>query len=129
MTPVQFNAHEADDHIMWKKDGLEVGQWIESLGFIDQELGFLIELEDRFVEDPELYALIQEKRRENTFVSGELFRHESAMKNALECDDLACDIYYLDHHEKQRGLFMEHLRSYRPLKSRLFSKILQDPKI
>ena len=129
MNTVQFNTHEADDQIMWKKDGLEVGQWMESLGFIDRELGYLMELEDRFAEDPELYAQIQEKQRENSFVSGELFRHENAMKNAWECDDLACDTYYLDHHEKQRGLFMEHLRAYRKLKSKLFAKILENPKV
>lgn len=125
MKQVQFNTFDADGDIMWKKDKLEVGQWMDSLGFIDKELGFLTELEDRFLEDPDLYAQIQQKQRENTLVCGELFRYEKAMTNALECEDLACDAYYIDYHEEHRSMYMEHLKGYRELKSNLFSILLE----
>lgn len=125
MIPLQFSAHEADQHIMWKKDGLEVDQWTESLGFIAEELALLIGLADRYLKDADLRARLLEKRRGNIFLTGELFRYENAMKNALECEDLACDTFYLDNHEEQRIQYLGHLQGYRQLKMELYSKLLQ----
>lgn len=125
MSAAHFNAHEADAHIMWKKDVLEVGQWTESLGFIEEELGLLIALAERYPKNSDLRSRLEEKRRKNTFLSGELFRYGNTLKNALECDDLACDTYYLDNHEQQRIVHLEHLKGYRKLKIELYTKMLE----
>jgi|SRR5690606_19572543 len=128
MIPLNFSAHEADPYIMWKKDGLEVDQWTESLGFIAEELMVLIGLADRYIKDTDIKARLLEKQRGNTFITGELFRYENTMKNALECEDLACDTYYLDNHEQQRVQYLDHLKGYRQLKMELYSKLLRTGK-
>ncbi|MDC6386732.1 hypothetical protein PP180_15215 [Muricauda sp. SK9] len=124
MTSRLFNDHEADDRIMLKKDKVEVGHWAESLEHIDEEIRMLLALEDRFLNDTALHVELLALQRENTLKSGMLYRYENAMRNAWECDDMACDTYYLNKHEKHRELYMEHLKSYRKLKSKLFSRLL-----
>ncbi|MEE1964407.1 hypothetical protein V1387_17080 [Allomuricauda taeanensis] len=124
MTSRLFNDHEADDRIMLKKDKVEVGHWAESLEHIDEEIRMLLALEDRFLNDSALHVELLALQRENTLKSGMLYRYENAMRNAWECDDMACDSYYLNKHEKHRELYMEHLKSYRKLKSKLFSRLL-----
>ncbi|RIV49968.1 hypothetical protein D2V93_11690 [Flagellimonas taeanensis] len=124
MTSRLFNDHEADDRIMLKKDKVEVGHWAESLEHIDEEIRMLLALEDRFLNDSALHVELLALQRENTLKSGMLYRYENAMRNAWECDDMACDTYYLNKHEKHRELYMEHLKSYRKLKSKLFSRLL-----
>ncbi len=123
-----FNNHEADDRIMLKKDKLEVGHWTETLEHINEELEFLSAMEDRFLKDRELYVQLQTIRRENTLKSSALYRYENAMRNAWECDDMACDAYYLNNHEKHRELYTAHIAKYRKIKANVFSKLLLRPK-
>ncbi|WP_318345811.1 hypothetical protein [Flagellimonas baculiformis] len=124
MTSRLFNGHDADDRIMLKKDKVELGHWIKSLEYIHEELGLLLALEDRFLEDSMLHVELLALQRENTVKSGMLHRYENAMRNAWECDDMACDTYHLDNHEKHRELYVEHLESYRKLKCKVFSRLL-----
>lgn len=124
MTSRLFNGHDADDRIMLKKDKVELGHWTKSLEYIQEELGLLLALEDRFLNDSALHVELLALQRENTLKSGMLYRYENAMQNAWECDDLACDTYYLNTHEKHRGLYMEHLKKYRQVKVVVFSKLL-----
>ncbi|MDE3742599.1 hypothetical protein [Maribacter polysaccharolyticus] len=67
-------------------------------------------------------------RRENTLKSGTMYRYETSKLNAHECDDMACDAFYLNNHEKHRDLYLEHLRKYRALKRKVLSKILSKVK-
>lgn len=123
-----FYDHESDSRIMFKKDKKELEGWTESLEYINQELDFLIEIENLMLNDSKLYAQLLAMRRENTLKSGTMYRYETASRNAKECDDMACDAFYLNNHEKHRNLYLEHLRKYRALKGKVFSKILLNTK-
>jgi hypothetical protein len=109
---------------MLKKDRAEIGNWTESLEYINEELQYLLNIEDRLLNDATLYSQLHAMRRENTLASSALYRYETAMRNASECDTMSCDAYYLNNHERHRNLYLQHLKSYRTLKSKVFSKIL-----
>ncbi len=119
-----FNVHETDDRIMLKKDKVEVGHWTKSMDHITEELKLLLALEDRFLNDSTLHVELLALQRENAQKSGTLYRYGNSMRNAWECDDMACDAYYLDNHEKYRTLYMEHLDKYRQIKSKVFLRLL-----
>ncbi|MBD1259713.1 hypothetical protein HZY62_03875 [Maribacter polysiphoniae] len=123
-----FYEHESDSRIMFKKDKKELEGWTESLEYINQELDFLIDIENLMLNDANLYTQLLAMRRENTLKSGAMYRYETAMRNAKECDDMACDAFYLNNHEKHRNLYLEHLRNYRALKGKVLSKILLNAK-
>ncbi|NNE78344.1 MAG: hypothetical protein HKN31_14875 [Pricia sp.] len=92
--------------------------------YINVELEYLLEIEDLLLNDPSLYSQLHMIRRENTLKSGALYRYENAMRNAWECDNVACDTYYLNNHEKHRNMYLEHIIKNRDLKSKVLSKIL-----
>ncbi len=119
-----FYHHEADSRIVLKKDKAELNDWTDNLEFISEELEYFTEIEDRLLNDSNVYLQLQGIRRENTLISGTIYRYETSLRNAAECDNMACDSYYLHNHEKHRGLYREHLQKYRALKTKMLSKIL-----
>ncbi|MFD0799176.1 hypothetical protein ACFQZJ_17000 [Maribacter chungangensis] len=121
-----FYSHEPDDKIMIKKDQLEIGNWTDDLEYINEELEYLLDIEDRIINNAQLYQNLHEIRRENQLRLGELYRYEGNIRNARECDTAACDAFYLYNHEKTRTNYMAHLKKYRSIKSKIFSQILQN---
>lgn len=119
-----FGGHDNDDRIMLKKDRVELYHWTKSMDHIDEELKLLLALEDRFLNDSALHVELLALQRENALKSSTLYRYGNAMQNARECDDVACDIYYLDIHEKHRDIFVQHLDKYRALKTKVFLQLL-----
>jgi hypothetical protein len=91
---------------------------------INEELQYLIPLEKRLLGNASLQQRLLALQRENQLRLGTLYRYERNMANAIECDTLECDAYYLNTHEKNRDGYMEHLKNYSQLKLMLFSKIL-----
>ncbi|MBQ4913324.1 hypothetical protein J8L85_02660 [Maribacter sp. MMG018] len=119
-----FYNHESDDRIMVKKDTLEVRNWTDHLEYINEELDYLLDIEDSMLNNSEIYAQLHAIRRENTIRLATLYRYQGTIKNAVECDTLQCDSYYLSTHEKNRSLYIEHIQKYRNIKSKILSKIL-----
>ena len=119
-----FYNHESDDRIMVKKDAMEVRNWTDHLEYVNEELDYLLDIEDRMLNNTEIYRQLHAVRRENTIKLGTLYRYEGSIKNAMECDTVQCDSYYLSTHEKNRNAYIEHIKKYRNLKSKVLSKIL-----
>ncbi len=119
-----FYTHESDSSIMVKKDKAEVSNWTDELEFVNEELEYLIDIEDRMLNNTELYQQLHMLRRENTLKLGTLYRYESTMGNAIECDTVSCDTYYLNNHEKNRDTYVSHLKKYRDVKKRMLSQVL-----
>ena len=117
-------THESDASIMAKKDKAEVVNWAEALSYVNEELEYLLNIGDRMLHNRELYQQLLSLRSDNTLHLATLHRYESSLGKAIECDTVACDAYYLHHHEKNRNVYIDHLKNYRTIKTRVFSKIL-----
>ena len=123
-----FYNHEHDSRIMMKKDRAEVNNWTDDLEYINEELEYLIDIEDRMLNSSHLYQQLHDLRRQNQVRLGALYRYERAMRNIIECDTTDCDIYYLNNHEKNRNSYIQHKRKYRELKTKVLSMILLNAK-
>jgi len=122
--PNLFYAHEPDSLIAIKKDTAEVNNWIDDLDYVNEEIDFLLDIEDRMLNNRRLYQQLHEIRRENMIILGILRRYENNLQNATECDTTACDAFYLSNHEKNRNRYANHVKVYRFLKTKVLSKIL-----
>ncbi|MGS2764916.1 hypothetical protein [Sinomicrobium sp. M5D2P9] len=120
-----FYTHEDDRLILKKKDKVEVGNWLEHLEFIGREIEYLIPLESRTPGNDQLSRELYTIRRENTLHMAALCRYEHSLMNALECDNMECDAFYLNNHEKNRSSYTGHLRKYEALKTRVFARLLK----
>ncbi len=119
-----FYSHEPDNRIMIKKDKMEIANWTADLEYIHEELEYLLDIEDRILKSTEIYQKLHNVRRENTLRLGNFYRFEGTIKNAIECDTVQCDAYYLNTHEKFRDTYQEHLKKFREIKNQVLSKIL-----
>lgn len=119
-----FYTHESDTQIMVKKDRSEVGTWTDDLSYLNEELEYLLKIEDRMSQRSELYQQLLVVRRKNTLSLGFLHQYENTLGKAIECDTMACDAYYLNHHERNRNAYLEHLKNYRALKTKVLLKVL-----
>jgi hypothetical protein len=123
-----FYSHEPDSKIKIKKDKAEVNNWTDDLEYINEELEYLLNIEDVMLNDRELYQQLHIIRRENMLRLGMLYRYDANMQKAMECDTTECDAFYLHNHEKNRNLYVDHLKKYRCLKTQVLSKILMNAK-
>jgi len=119
-----FYSHEPDSKIMVKKDRAEVNNWTDDLEYINEELEYLLGIEDRVLNNRQLYLQLHDLRRENQLKLGILYRYEASMRNAIECDTTDCDTFYLHKHEQNRNVYIDHLKKYRLIKSNVLSKFL-----
>ncbi|HET8736537.1 MAG TPA: hypothetical protein VFM69_08050 [Pricia sp.] len=127
-TTKPFYSHEPDGRIMIKKDKAEVRNWTADLEYVNEELEYLLDIEDSMLNNPELYRQLRSLQRENQLKLGALYRYDGSMGNAIECDTTECDAYYLHNHEKNRTIYTAHVHTYRELKKRVLSKILLNAK-
>lgn len=119
-----FYPHESDKKIMMKKDRTEINNWTEELEYLNEELEYFLDIEDRMLNNSNLYQQLHGVRRENALILGILYRYEGTIGNAIECDTTDCDTYYLNHHEKKRNTYLAHIKNYRTLKTRILTQIL-----
>ena len=123
-----FYEHESDSKIMLKKDRTEIRGWTERVEYINEELQYLLDIEDRMMNNANLYTQLHSMCRENVLLSSVLYRYETSMRNASECDTTACDAYYLNNHEKNRNTYVQHKRKYRDVKEKVLSMVLLNAK-
>ena len=123
-----FYTHDSDSSIMIKKDKVEISNWTDDLEYINEELEYLLDIEDHMLNNAEMYQRLHDLRRENQLRLGILYRYEGTMRNAMECDTMECDAFYLHKHEKNRNVYLEHIRNYRDEKTKVLSKILLEAK-
>jgi hypothetical protein len=113
---------------MIKKDKIEVDNWTEDLEYINEELEYLLDIEDRMLNNANLYQELQTLQRENILNLRTLYRYEGAVRDAIECDTVECDVFYLNKHERNRKMYLEHKKKYRNIKSKVLSNILLEAK-
>lgn len=119
-----FYSHEPDSNIMIKKDRAEVNNWTEDLEYINKELETLLDIEKRMLNNQQLHSL----KRENQLKLGALYTYENTIQKAIECDTTECDAFYLHKHEKNRDVYIEHVKKYKSIKLEVLSKILSNIK-
>lgn len=118
-----FYDHEADSIIMMKKDKAEIENWISDLEFMNNEIEYLMKIEHKILNNASIRENLLTVRRENTLVLGVLYKYEANQRNVIECDNMKCNAFYLNSHEKSRNSYLKHIQRYRELKLFVLSKI------
>ena len=112
-----FYEHDSDDKLIAKKDALELSNWIE-------QLEILINIAKKLSNDDDMIGNLKELTLENKLHLGVFYRYKSSMVNLHECEDMECDIYYVNKHEEYRNLYAVILQASHKLKEKLYTQIL-----
>ena len=119
-----FYEHDSDDRLIAKKDALELNNWIVHLVGNGEELVILINIAKKLSNGEDMVNKLNELALENKLHLGVFYRYKNSMVNLHECEDMECDIYYINKHEEYRNLYASILESFHKLKEELYTMIL-----
>tara|TARA_R110001606_G_scaffold224782_3_gene372908 strand:+ start:135 stop:512 length:378 start_codon:yes stop_codon:yes gene_type:complete len=119
-----FYEHDSDDRLIAKKDALELSNWIGHLLNNGKELEILINIAKKLSHEDNMIGKLKDLNLENKLHLGVFFRYKSSMVNLHECEDMECDIYYVNKHEEYRTLYAGILQESCKLKEELYTQIL-----
>ena len=120
-----FYEHDSDQRLIAKKDALELNNWIVHLIGNGVELEILLNIAKKLPNDnDDMVSKLKEIALENKLHLGIFYRYKNSMVNLHECEDMECDIYYINKHEEYRNLYVEILEALHKLKEELYTMIL-----
>jgi predicted NUDIX family phosphoesterase len=119
-----FYEHDSDDRLIARKDALELSNWIVHLVNNGVELEILINIAKKLSNNNDMVGSLNALAMENKLHIGVFYRYKSSMVNIHECEDMACDLYYMNKHEEFRKLYGTILEASHKLKEELYTQIL-----
>lgn len=121
----QFFNHESQGEITNKKDSYELKNWINHLDNIKKELEYLVGLVKKHTKDESLLASLTQHQMENSNELSAFYNYAPSITDSQECDDVDCDIFYLNKHEEFRDKYIVYLKKYWELKTETFETLLK----
>lgn len=118
--------NNSDNQIIQQKSLEELTMWISHLNYISEEMDNLIQISSNTLNEIELSEQLSVTVKNNTNVLNQVLSYKKATDNIVECIDLECDLFYHTEYQKIRELYKNHLETYRDLKRKLFSSLLND---
>ncbi|MFD2552277.1 hypothetical protein ACFSQP_10655 [Bizionia sediminis] len=120
-----FNNPNTDEEIILARRSQELEVWISHLNYVTDESDQLAKIASNKLGDKALRDQLLEKAEQNTVILNEMHNYKSSIEKYNECDDLECDIYYVNLHDTYSAKYLRHLEAYRAIKNQVFAKLLQ----
>ncbi|AXP79355.1 hypothetical protein CJ739_255 [Mariniflexile rhizosphaerae] len=124
---MEIQNHNSD--ALHKYNFIELKSWVNQLQYIDSEVDKLLNLYEQSIyidEIPKRTLMLFSKRKAtNKQLLDTVLTYSTTYKKVLECDDLQCDMVFLDEYERLRKSYQYHLGKYQKLKDSLYDKAFQ----
>lgn len=124
---MQIYDHDSPEAITFKNSSIELESWIEHLSYIEKEISHLLALGKnerlKAIEIGSILLSLENKKEENASTIEELNKYRNNLPKAAECEDVSCDMFYVNEHKRYRKSYRDYLETYREIKEEYF-KIL-----
>ena len=121
--------HDTPEAITYKTNALEVKNWIEHLEYIEKEIDNLLNLSRRnfssAFDGHSVLMKLSMKKKDNKVNLKAFRKYSESIDKAVECEDVECDMFYVNQHEKCRKVYVYHLEKYRRAKEEYFSVLFK----
>lgn len=121
---MQIYDHDSPEAINFKNSSIELEDWIEYLHYIEKEISSLLNLaKSNSLNNQELILHLrnlEEKRKGNTNHLENLMKYRNSLPKAAECEDVECDMFYINEHIKYRNVYRQHIENYRKIKEEFY---------
>jgi hypothetical protein len=127
---IEIFGHDTEVDVAHKINTMELHNWINHLTYIRKELKSLIgfynaqPLEKKEAQDTTSIKL-EMKQKDNDVILSQLLRFKNTRNEIIECEDMYCDMNFIQQHEECRRMYLFHISKYRKVKD-LFFKELQN---
>ncbi|SFN81612.1 hypothetical protein SAMN04487989_104184 [Bizionia echini] len=119
-----FFNHNTDEEIIQVKRTQELDIWITHLNYVTDESDWLAKIASNKLNDKLLRDALLESSEQNANILNELYNYRTSIVKHNECNDLECDVYYINLHDTYCSRYRKHLETYRKIKSDVYMKIL-----
>lgn len=116
--------NDTDSDIVKKQMQRELQLWIAHLDDVNLEADKLSQIATKRIGDKALRDEILNIIDDNIMVLNSLYTYRNSINNFDECDDLECDMHFIQQHETVCERYIEHVNVYRALKDRIFTELL-----
>ncbi|HLV13666.1 MAG TPA: hypothetical protein VKY41_00675 [Xanthomarina sp.] len=121
----KFFSHDTDEEIIHAKRLQELNIWISHLNYITKECDWLGQITTNKIGDKVLSEKLSEINTLNTAMLNELINYKSSIDSFHECDDLECDLFYINQHDVFCTKYVKLIEDYREVKTQVFLKIVE----
>ncbi|EMQ93891.1 hypothetical protein D778_01301 [Xanthomarina gelatinilytica] len=119
-----FFAHDTDEQIIQAKRLQDLQTWISHLSYVTNECDWLAKIASNKIHDRVLRDELLEKIEVNSALLNEFYNYKSSIQSFQECDDLDCDLFYINQHDAYHNKYVKHIDAYRQVKNKVYLKIL-----
>ncbi len=124
---MQIYDHDSPEAINFKNSSIELEDWIEHINYIEKEISSLLKLvKTDDLQSAEFQSKLGNLKRikeGNANSLEELLKYQNGLPKAAECEDVDCDMFYVNEHIRYRNFYREHLENYRKAKEEFFQML------
>lgn len=122
---MQIYDHDSPEAITFKNNSIELDNWIAHLEYIEKEINNLLNLSNgelsNVLEQQPVLMKLSIKKEENRISLNAFRKYKNSLPQATECEDVDCDMFYVNEHERFRKIYLYHLEKYRRVKEEYFN--------
>ena len=126
---MEIYDHDSPEAITYKNNSIELENWLEHFSYIDREISSLLTIGKKeranSIEFETILSSLENKREENSNTIDEFNKYRNNLPKAAECEDVSCDMFYVNEHDRFRKSYRVHLESYRKIKEEFFRILSQ----
>lgn len=123
--------HFSSSEIHQLKLKMESEYWISLIKFFEREMDFYTvlissEILKKSAVEADFESLlekIEQGKSKNSAMLDKSISYKNQVEGLLECEDAACDTFYLNDHEKFRSGMEEHKKGIQNLKNAIFEAV------
>lgn len=121
--------HDADLDVVHKYNSIELKGWINQLEYINTEIDNLLKLYQKTISNSllpeEIQNIFSKRKIQNNQLYDIILSYSNMYSNVIECNDIQCDMAYLNEYERLRRSYQYHLKRYQKSKDDLYKRALQ----
>jgi len=125
----EIKTHYNENDIQILQMNSDLSHWREIAENAKLEISFLLQILYKFINNKPLNEAdvvflkneLETAQAINQELIDQIFRLDVRLEGMKECEDLACETYFLNEHLQHKRKIREHFSKYRNLKKTLFS--------
>ncbi|CAM1363044.1 conserved protein of unknown function [Tenacibaculum soleae] len=117
--------NDTENKVIQIRSFKELDMWISHINYITNECDILAKISSNLIKNRNLRDSLLLMILKNSEILTKLYKVRNETENLNECDDVACNSFYLDEHESTRLLYLKHIETYRVLKQEVLLCLLK----
>lgn len=116
--------NDTDSDIVKKQMQRELQLWISHLDAVNMEADRLAKIASNKIGNKVLRDEMLNMTDETISMLNYMYTYRNSLNNFDECDDLECDLHFVQQHENACDKYVKHIQTYRILKDRIYLQLL-----